>query len=95
MSFIRNSEKRTYFDGTSSSYVYTARGNEIRFQFGPAGSMDTDDFWEIVCRAICRVDGHEAAESFAERVEAHRRGNDWENYDPSQTGSESLTDDHE
>lgn len=69
MSFLRNGERRKYVGGKSESYVYpTSQGIRI---FCP-GQMSEDDFWEIVCRCVERVDGEKEAERFAQRVVEYR-----------------------
>lgn len=62
MSYIRLAEERRYFPGESSLYVYPVAGegrNEIKFQGDLNGTISSEDFWELVLRALERTDLNE------------------------------------
>lgn len=70
MSFIRYGEERTYFHGESEAYIYPNGEGEIIVR--TPGVMKSADFWEVVCRAVERVEGEQFAEEFAYHVEDHQ-----------------------
>lgn len=64
MSFLRQGEARTYYEGSSGSYVYPSSGSGIRFR---DGTMDDEGFGELILRAASRTELSD--DSFKELVE--------------------------
>lgn len=61
MSYIRLSEQRRYFPGESDLYVYPSEEEEeenlqIRFEGDINGNIKSEDFWELMLRAIEKTD---------------------------------------
>lgn len=59
MSYIRLTEQRRYFDGESNLYVYPVADsgkNIIQFQGDLNGTVKSEDFWELIIRALERTD---------------------------------------
>lgn len=61
MSYVRLTEKRRYFPGESNIYAYPSDTDKngdllIRFEGDLNGSMKSEDFWELVVRAVEKTD---------------------------------------
>lgn len=59
MSYIRLTEERRYFPGESNLYVYPVADsgkNIVSFTGDLNGTVQAEDFWELVIRALERTD---------------------------------------
>lgn len=56
MSYIRLTEQRRYFPGESNLYVYPSVNGGIQFNGDVVGSAQSEDFWELIIRALEATD---------------------------------------
>lgn len=64
MSFLRQGEARTYYDGASESYIYPST-DQVQVQYG---GINDKDFGELILRAVDRTELSD--EAFNELIEA-------------------------